>query len=271
MVLKLTQNHVRWWWPLKRKMVVQPLESILRFVNLVIVQVIWSYYFILYLKHFYNIYINSWIVKENTNLVMTIHWIQKFKTKAHAKWFWHPAVKFTQCSTYIKICFSSFNLHYHSNSIFNSIWIPYQSLFDCSLKVDRLQLNFAYVWRKLHIMYKKIDRITLFLQMFHWNDLVMIYDGSVYKAILNGHKEAVPLIGILVFVLVRVHIIYSFLHFSFYSIHHFLYIVSFILLHLFKEESGIDRILCIAWFWDVIQIKQHTVWYFCAQRFVLFT
>ena len=34
-----------------------------------------------------------------------------------------------------------------------------------------------------------------FLQMFHWNDLVMIYDGSEFKAILNGHKEVLPLIG----------------------------------------------------------------------------
>lgn len=31
--------------------------------------------------------------------------------------------------------------------------------------------------------------------MFHWNDMVMIYDGSEFKAILNGQKKVVPLIG----------------------------------------------------------------------------
>lgn len=45
--------------------------------------------------------------------------------------------------------------------------------------------------RHIHCIYWSF----LYLQMFHWNDMVMIYDGSEFKAILNGHKKVVRLIG----------------------------------------------------------------------------
>ncbi|XP_062570520.1 uncharacterized protein LOC134232553 [Saccostrea cucullata] len=38
--------------------------------------------------------------------------------------------------------------------------------------------------------------IKIHFKMFHWNDLVMIYDGSEFKAILNGNKEVLPLTGV---------------------------------------------------------------------------
>ncbi|XP_061197116.1 uncharacterized protein LOC133205342 [Saccostrea echinata] len=53
--------------------------------------------------------------------------------------------------------------------------------------------------RELVVTIKTVKQsvtIKMHFKMFHWNDLVMIYDGSEFKAILNGKKEVIPLTGV---------------------------------------------------------------------------